>query len=553
VARPNSFFDIAMIPSALTPNEERVLVFAPFGSDGQLAQRILGELDIRAQVCDSILSLCAELEEGVGAVLITEEALWDPSLISLIERFDDQPSWSSIPIVIAANIDLELYKREHILRRLEGYKVTFLSRPVVVVSLASTLRSALAARRRQYQVRDLMLNLHTELRLRDEFLATLSHELRNPLGAVRNAVQLMNMSEIDDPMLAKSRDIIDRQTLDLSRLLDDLLDVARVTQGKISLKLEELDLRRLLEEIVRDQQEAGTMHCEVQLELPDDELPVRGDRLRIKQVFLNLLHNADKFSDGDGEIRIRAWSDGKEIGISVRDRGIGIPRHMLDSVFHLFAQGARTNRGTRGGLGIGLTVVQGLVQMHYGRVTVSSAGRGKGSEFTVYLPRLRHSSRDNALEKTAPGQQPDRRRRTRSQNVLVIEDDVDGGASLKALLEKAGHQVTVCTDGRSGLIRARDVTPEVIILDIGLPDSNGYEIARLLRADPAFADTLFVALTGFGSTEDRRRAKEAGFDHHLTKPIDFESLKSILRRPCPRLEGSAAPTAGGLSKVSGSG
>ncbi|HEX5766512.1 MAG TPA: histidine kinase dimerization/phospho-acceptor domain-containing protein, partial [Woeseiaceae bacterium] len=247
-----------MIPSALTPNEERVLVFAPFGADGELAQRVLAELEIRAQVCDSIVSLCAELEEGVGAVLITEEALWDPALVSLIDRFDDQPSWSSIPIVIAANIDLELYKREHILRRLEGYKVTFLSRPVVVVSLASTLRSALAARRRQYQVRDLMLNLHTELRLRDEFLATLSHELRNPLSAVRNAVQLMNMSEIEDPAVAKSRDIIDRQTLDLSRLLDDLLDVARVTQGKISLKVEELSLRRLLEEIVRDQREAGT-------------------------------------------------------------------------------------------------------------------------------------------------------------------------------------------------------------------------------------------------------------------------------------------------------
>ena len=542
-----------MIPSALTPNEERVLICAPFGADGELAQRVLSELEISAQLCDSMASLCAEVEEGVGAVLITEEALWDPGLVCLIDRFDDQPSWSSIPIVIAANIDLELYKREHILRRLEGYKVTFLSRPVVVVSLASTLRSALAARRRQYQVRDLMLNLHTELRLRDEFLATLSHELRNPLGAVRNAVQLMNMSQIDDPMLAKSRDIIDRQTLDLSRLLDDLLDVARVTQGKISLKVEELSLRRLLEEIVRDQRESGAMHCEIELELPDDELPVRGDRLRIKQVFLNLLHNADKFSDGDGEIKIRAWSDDKEIGISVRDRGIGIPRHMLDSVFHLFTQGARTNRGTRGGLGIGLTVVQGLVEMHRGRVTVSSAGRGKGSEFTVYLPRLRHLSREKALDQ-AGRQQPDRRRRTRAQDVLVIEDDVDGGASLKALLERAGHRVTVCADGRSGLIQARNVTPDAIILDIGLPDSNGYEIARLLRADTAFADTLFVALTGFGSAEDRRRAKEAGFDHHLIKPIDFESLKSILRRPAPpRRDGSATRTEDGLSKVSGSG
>lgn len=545
-----------MIPSALTPNEERVLIFAPFGSDGEMAQRVLGELDIRAHVCGSMVSLCAELEEGVGAVLITEEALWDPELKCLIEHFDNQPSWSAIPIVIAANIDLELYKREHILRRLEGFKVTFLSRPVVVVSLASSLRSALAARHRQYQVRDLMLNLHTELRLRDEFLATLSHELRNPLSAVRNAVQLMNMSEIDDPALAKSRDIIDRQSMDLSRLLDDLLDVARVTQGKVSLKVEELSLRQLLDEIVRDQREAGALQCRIELELPDDELPIRGDRLRIKQVFLNLLHNADKFSDGDGEIRIRAWSDGKEVGISVRDRGIGIPRHMLESVFHLFAQGAGTTRNARGGLGIGLTVVQGLVEMHHGRVTVSSAGRGKGAEFTVYLPRLQRSSIQKPIKKESVGKNEVRQRsvrsprRTRPSNVLLIEDDPDGGASLKALLEKAGHRVTVCPDGRSGLLQARDETPDVIILDIGLPDSNGYEIARLLRADAAFSETLFVALTGYGSTEDRRRAKEAGFDHHLTKPIQFEALKSILRTPSPRRDGPPIPNAGGARKAS---
>lgn len=536
-----------MIPSVLTPNEERVLIFAPFGADGELAKRILGELEIRAQLCNSMPALCAELAEGVGAVLITEEALWDPALSCLVDLFDDQPSWSSIPLVIAANIDLELYKREHILRRLEGYKVTFLSRPVVVVSLASTLRSALAARRRQYQVRDLMLNLHTELRLRDEFLATLSHELRNPLSAVRNAVQLMNMSSIDDPALEKSRDIIDRQTLDLSRLLDDLLDVARVTQGKISLKIEEFSLRRLLEEIVCDQRETGAMQCEVELQLPDDELPVRGDRLRIKQVFLNLLHNADKFSDGEGEIRIRAWTDGQEIGVSVRDQGIGIPRHMLDSVFHLFAQGGRSSRGTRGGLGIGLTVVQRLVQMHRGRVTVSSAGRGKGSEFTIHLPRLKRTAGGKGIGKER--EQPARARRARSRHVLVIEDDPDGGASLKALLEAAGHRVTVCADGGTGLVRARESTPEVIILDIGLPDSNGYEIARLLRSDPAFSDTLFVALTGFGSTEDRRRAKEAGFDHHLIKPIDFKALMAILQRPA----GRRAPSVRSLKEASNSG
>jgi signal transduction histidine kinase/CheY-like chemotaxis protein len=464
----------------------------------------------------------------------------------LIDVFESQPSWSAIPIVVAANIDRDRYKREHLLRRLEHFKVTFLSRPVVIVSLASMLRSALAARRRQYQVRDLMVNLHTELRLRDEFLATLSHELRNPLSAVRNAVQLMNMSDISDPALAKSRDIIDRQSMDLSRLLDDLLDVARVTQGKISLQTEEFGLRQLLEEIVRDQRGAGSMHCEIALQLPEnDPLPVNGDRLRIKQVFLNLLHNADKFSDGGGEIRVRAWTEGNDVAVSVRDRGIGIPKHMLDSVFHLFSQAARTNRDTRGGLGIGLTVVQGLVQMHQGRVTVSSGGAGKGAEFTVYLPRLR----EKAGTREAKPPRAVRSARAHPREILVIEDDPDGGASLKALLEADRHSVTVCHDGHTGLMRARAVRPDVIILDIALPDTNGYEIVRLLRSDPSFSRTLFIALTGYGSMEDRRRAREAGFDHHLTKPIEFPALRATLQAaPQSRANENEAQTECGLEK-----
>jgi len=514
-----------MIPTVLTSNEKRVLIFAPFGCDGAIAQRVLRQLDIDACACKSMAELCTELEQGVGAILITEEALWDPRLDRLLEMFDDQPSWSAIPIVIAANVGQDLYRHEHLLHRLENYKVTFLSRPVVIVSLASTLRAALASRHRQYQVRDLMSNLQTELRLRDEFLATLSHELRNPLGAVRNAVQLMCMADIEDPALANSRDIIDRQSRDLSRLLDDLLDVARVTQGKIMLKPEVFSLHSLLEEIVRDQREAGSMHCKIELRLPEDELLMRGDRLRIKQVFLNLLNNADKFSDKDGLITLHADATDGEVAVSVRDQGIGIARDMLDSVFHLFSQAA-TTRDPRGGLGIGLTVVQSLVRMHQGRVTVSSEGEGKGAEFTVYLPKHRRAAtRGRAGRKAAEPVA----HAARSRHVLVIDDDRDGGVSLKALLESDQHRVTVCGDGRSGLVQARALQPDVIVLDIGLPDCSGYEIARLLRSDPTFSDTLFIALTGYGSEQDRRRAREAGFDHHLTKPISFAMLQSILR------------------------
>ncbi|MEX2496688.1 MAG: ATP-binding protein [Woeseia sp.] len=523
----------------MTRNEKRVLIFAPYGCDGPMAQRVLNKLDVDAQVCDSLVLLCRELEQGVGALLLTEEALWDVEFEKLLVLLDGQPSWSAIPIVIAANVDENLYKHERLLGRLENYKVTFFARPVVVVSLASSLRAALASRHRQYQVRDLMSNLQTELRLRDEFLATLSHELRNPLGAVRNAVQLMSMARIEDPALHESRDIIDRQTRDLSRLLDDLLDVARITQGKIVLKPEVFSLNRLLEEIVRDQRQAGSMHCSIELELPPADIRVKADRLRIKQIFLNLLNNADKFSDKGAVIRITAAEQDKEAAVSVKDQGIGIDGDMLDSVFHLFSQAARTTHDTRGGLGIGLTVVQSLVRMHGGRVTVSSDGEGKGSEFTVYLPWLRSTGRRRRVEREADPAKPGTKQ---ARNVLVVDDDRDGGLSLKALLESDGHTVTVTGDGQSGLLQARALGPDVVILDIGLPDCSGYEVARLLRSDREFSDTLFIALTGYGSERDRRRARESGFDYHLTKPINFGELRSILHDTLARESAAPAET-----------
>lgn len=518
-----------MILSDLSPDEERVLVFAPVGSDAAIAVRILSEVRIDARACRDMDELCREMRKGLGALLITEEVLWDPKLPELVTLLDNQPSWSAIPVIIAANIDESLYERAPVLRRLENYKVTYLTRPVVVVSLASTLRSALAARFRQYQVRDLMVNLHTELRLRDEFLATLSHELRNPLSAVRNAVQLMNQSQIGGETLARCRDIIDRQTRDLSRLLDDLLDVSRVTQGKITLDLEVLNLHALLRDIVRDHEATTSEKRRLVLQLPESDLFVRGDRLRMQQIFVNLLNNAEKFSDEDSEIIVRAFVKANEVAVSVRDEGIGIERDMLDTVFHLFSQAARSARDARGGLGIGLTVVQSLVQMHDGRVTVASDGPGKGAEFTVYLPRVRQRGGKRCQGAApAPGERRPRR-------ILLVEDDRDGAATLRALLEADGHEVSVCFDGRSGLAQARNLHPDVAILDIGLPDSTGYEIARLLRADDGFEHTLFVALTGYGSEQDRQRAREAGFHHHLTKPIEFGTLRALLQgEPGPK-------------------
>lgn len=514
-----------MIPSPTIQLEERVLILAPVGRDGELARRMLADLEIRAEVCRDVDHMCSEIDRGVGALLITEEVLWDQKVPRLVSVLNDQPSWSAIPTVIAANLDPALFDRTPVLRQFERFKVTFLARPVVVVTLGSTLRAALAARRRQYQVRDLMINLQTELRLRDEFLATLSHELRNPLGAVRNAVQLMNMAELDDPQLRRSREIIDRQSRDLGRLLDDLLEVARITQGKISLSPEIFSLKELLSELVRDMRETGSVSCEIELDLPDDDMVINCDRLRIKQVFLNLIDNADKFSEEGDSIKIRGRTRDAEVVVSVEDQGVGIPKDMLDTVFHLFSQASPSPRTSKGGLGIGLTVVQRLVTMSEGRVEVASDGPGKGTTFTVRLPRAPESATSH-VEGYEESHQPERK----AYRILLVDDDPDGAQSMCALLKADGHSISVRNDGASGLECARETNPEIIILDIGLPDASGYEIARLLRSDKAFSDTLLIALTGYGSESDRQRAREAGFDRHLTKPIDFAVLRGILRK-----------------------
>lgn len=502
-------------------DEQRVLVMAPVGADSELAERVLRQAGIACRVCSSVDDLCSEMQRGAGAILMTEEVLWHRKLDSLVAVLDVQPSWSALPIVIAAEMGRSLYERSPVLRRLERFKVTFLARPVVTVSLVSMLRSALAARARQYQVRDLMENLQKEVSARDAFLATLSHELRNPVSAVRNAIQLMELSTENPDIHASCREVIDRQSRDLTRLLDDLLDVARVTQGKITLQRSRVGLRQLLTELAKDLRD--TLSCKLSLTLPEEELLVSCDRLRIKQVFLNLVDNADKFSEVGSTVTVAAQTDGAWASVSVKDEGIGIASDKLDGIFQLFAQASQPSQPSRGGLGIGLTVVQSLVRMNGGTISAHSEGCGKGTEFVVRLP-LAPSDEARPSGHRAAG-----RRHTKPKRLLLIEDDPDGASMLKALLETDRHEVTVCADGQSGLSQAR-MDPDAIIIDIGLPDCSGYDVARTLREQPAFSDTLLIALTGYGSERDRQRARESGFDHHLTKPIDFTTLRAVLGR-----------------------
>ena len=508
--------------AAVAPSTEelRVLILAPVGKDSILARQVLLRAGMDCNVCATLEALRTEMDRGVGAILITEEVLWHRNVDSLISILNAQPSWSAIPLVIASDMGRALYERTPVLRQLEKFKVTFLARPVVAVILTSMLRTALAARARQYQVRDLMAQLQNELRLRDEFLATLSHELRNPVGALRNAIQLMDLSEDKPGIRAHCRGVIDRQSRDLSRLLDDLLDVARVTQGKITLDKSRVGLRQLLSEVARDMQDS--VSCRLAMQLPEHELTVYCDPLRIKQVFLNLIDNADKFSDEGSTVTIEAKVEGSRVVVAVRDTGIGIAPDKLKSIFHLFAQASEPSKPSRGGLGIGLTVVQALVEMNGGSISVSSKGPGSGTEFVVRLP-LADPEEGRTCNVEAAGQNAP----AAPKRLLLIEDDPDGASTLKALLETDRHEVTVCSDGRSGLSHA-DLAPDVVIIDIGLPDCTGYDVARALRQKPAFADTVLIALTGYGSERDRQRARASGFDHHLTKPVNFSALRALL-------------------------
>jgi signal transduction histidine kinase len=375
-------------------------------------------------------------------------------------------------------------------------------------------------------------------RQKDEFLATLAHELRNPLAPIRNAVHLMKMKAVDDPQLLMSRDIIERQLIQLSRLVDDLLDVSRITRGKINLARQRVELADLIERAV----ETVTPVIEarghtLKIELPKRPLGIYGDPLRLTQALGNVLGNAAKYTDAGGHITLRARRRRRDVEISVRDTGIGILPDVLPCIFDLFTQVDQRSGRPQGGLGIGLALVRRLVEMHDGSVTAASAGPGQGSEFIILLPVSveRGTSPEGRADAKPNGSgditAPDKPARpTVGRRILVADDNPDARESLAALLALSGHEVFRAQDGSDALQTAERHRPHIALLDIGMPLANGYEVARQIRGQPWGRDMVLIALTGWGQESDRRRSHEAGFDNHLTKPVDPEVLDELLAR-----------------------
>ncbi len=362
-------------------------------------------------------------------------------------------------------------------------------------------------------------------RRKDEFLAMLGHELRNPLGPIRNAVQILNLVGSQEPMEREARAMIERQVSHMARLIDDLLDVSRIARGKIQLQRERCDLVRIVRETAADYRpalEAGGLALEV--DVPAEPLWVMGDATRLSQVIGNLLHNAQKFTDAGGRVAVQAAAEpgGGRAVVTVRDTGIGIEPDVLARMFDAFSQADTSLDRTRGGLGLGLALVKGLIELHYGEVQASSGGTGRGSEFTIRLPLETPATPSAPVEGPGP-------ERARCSRVLVVEDNVDAAESLRILLQLNGHEVAVAHDGPAALGAAGSFRPELILCDLGLPGGmTGYDVARALRQSPETAATPLVALSGYGREEDRQRAREAGFDLHLTKPVDLARLRQIL-------------------------
>lgn len=359
-------------------------------------------------------------------------------------------------------------------------------------------------------------------RRKDEFLAMLSHELRNPLAPIQNAVHLLRLQRDRSPLQVEAHGMIDRQVGQLTRLVDDLLEVSRITTGRVHLQEERVDYRGIVDRAIETtRQQTGQKRQALAESLPDEPIWVYGDPLRLEQIIVNLLNNASKYTDRGGHIWVELKQEGNEAILCVRDTGVGIQPEMLPRIFDLFTQADKSLDRSQGGLGIGLALVQSLVTMHRGRVEARSTP-GQGSEFIVTLPVLLSPHVSTAV----PAEDPPAP--ANALKVLVVDDSVDAAQAMAMLLRTLGHDALLAHDGASAMQAALEHVPKVVLLDIGLPVVDGYQVAKWIRQQPALRDVMLVALTGYGQESDRKRSLEAGFDHHLVKPVSFVKVESIL-------------------------
>lgn len=508
---------------------EQILIVAPIGRDADLLCAQLRSAGLHCKSCKDLRELCTDIDHGVAAIIATEEAVPPDRMHELAQKLGEQPPWSEIPLILltaAPALDQKARSFDLLARRTN---VTLVDRPVRIKSLISAARSAVRARQRQYDVRDLMRQLEDRIHERDRFLAVLGHELRNPLGAILLAAQ---MTDADGRLDGEHAELIERQSRHLTRLVNDLLDLSRVAAGKIVLKKNVLDLRKVAAqsiEVVRPAAERQN----ITLEVRNCERPLLADAdgVRIDQILANILTNAVKYTPEGGHVTLALRPEEGDAVMEVTDDGVGIAPDRIGHIFELFAQAENAIGRSQGGMGIGLSLVRNLVELHGGNVHAYSDGVGKGSRFTVRLPLAKEEQRTLPRESQQPAVEVAPAPSGRS--IVIVEDNKDVRDLLRLRLKKLGHVVLDAQDGEEGLRVVLEQRPDMALVDLGLPGMDGFEVARGVRKELG-GEVVLVAVSGFGQPEDKRRALEAGFDEHITKPADVKDIESVLRRFPPR-------------------
>jgi signal transduction histidine kinase len=503
--------------------ERRILVLAPTVRDAANTSKILGTAGIATNVCADVEALCSELKIGAGAVIVTEETLAPGPMARLASFLGRQPTWSDLPFIAVTRGGPDSVAAVQAMETLGN--VILLERPVRMSTFVTAAKTALRERERQYQLRRLLGELQEADRRKDVFLAMLAHELRNPLAPIRNASEIFRRANTGNATLRLAGEIVDRQVKQLARLVDDLLDVSRITQGKVQLKRQRVQLQALMSQAIETAMPMiEAKHQDIGIRLPRAAIHLDADAARLAQVIGNLLNNAAKYTGDGGSIRIAARRSGDAVIVRISDTGVGIAPALLDTVFDLFMQVDTSLDRSQGGLGIGLTLVRAIIELHHGGIKARSAGIGRGSRFIFWLPAL---PPDAAMPAVKRNGEP--AREARHHRLLLVDDNVDAVESLAVLLSSDGHDVRTAHDGPQALALIESFHPDLVVLDIGLPGMNGYEVAQRIRARPELGAPTLVALTGYGQQEDRKRARAAGFDHHFIKPADVGALQRLLR------------------------
>ncbi len=509
-------------------DDYRVLLLAPTRRDREAILVLLRRAGIEVNAYEGARSLAAEIGTSVGAILMTDAAFTDPHIDEMLAALSRQPPWSDVPIVLLCHSDTLSQSTDRVLDSLRN--VTLLERPSSSRTLLSSILAAIRARARQYEVRDQFEALRTSDaalreadRRKDIFLATLAHELRNPLAPIRTAAQVLASPKLAPQQLQWAQNVIQRQVRQMALLLDDLLDIARITQGKLELKKTRVTLTEVVDAAVEASRPLiDSKNHQLTITLPPEDLVFEADPLRLSQVLCNLLTNAAKYTDPAGHIELSGSLQNETLCLSVKDNGIGIAPGALARIFEMFSQLDGGSTRSESGLGIGLALVKGLLDLHGGTIEAHSRGSGHGSEFSVRLPLNTSVSRKHRNDGDAPPLALPARR------VMIADDNKDAADALGMLLDLAAHEIRVAYSGRSALTLARTFRPDVAFIDIGMPDLSGYQVAQELRREPWGGGICLVALTGWGQDDDRQRAKDAGFDQHMTKPVDPEALERLL-------------------------